>query len=77
MEVDPLLGRAATIDRVPAEATCDEWRGVPVSILLHVLHGQLHEIEAVPFGEIEGEWEWPPLERLRLRADGGQPNVNE
>lgn len=78
LEIDRSLPRAPTIDRVPVEARCDEWEGVPVAVLLHVLHGYLHEIEAVPFGEPpESKWMWPPLESLRLRSSADQPNVNE
>jgi hypothetical protein len=63
---------------VPVEARCSEWEGVPLAVLLHVLHGYLHEIEAVPFDNVSRpEWGWPPLEALRLDASPHQPNVNE
>jgi hypothetical protein len=76
--VDRRVPRALTIDRVPVQAVCDEWVGVPLTVYLHVLHGYLHEIEAVPADDVpRPEWGWPPLDRLRLQPGPFQPNVNE
>jgi hypothetical protein len=78
LEVDRGVPRAPTIDRVPVQAVCDEWVGVALTVYLHVLHGYLHEIEAVPADDVpRPDWGWPPLDRLRLQPGPFQPNVNE